>query len=165
MWVGNRTEIAKCHYLRDFHSVSLSETQAYPLLVLCCYLFSGRRFLQFLMCHIHFTHASLTCTGLLITVKDAGNYACKPTRLKKAYETIIHFTRHFARRSSILKLVIHHHNTRFMLFLSDQVRQRVLFSTPVPACRQPLHGRSHGGVATCNAFDVGCLTFDARGLR
>ena len=48
------------------------------------------------------------------TVKDAGNYASKPTRRQKAYATIIHFTRHFARRSPILKLVIHHHNTRFM---------------------------------------------------
>ena len=67
---------------------------------------------------------------LLITVKDAGNYASKPTRRQKAYETIIHFTRHFARRPLILKLVIHRHNTRFMLSLSGQVRQRVLFSTP-----------------------------------
>ena len=113
------------------------------------------------MCQIHFTHASLTCTDLLITVKYAGNYASKPTPRQKAYETIIHFTRHFVRRSSILKLVIHHHNTRFMLSLSGKVRQRVLFSTPVPACRQPLHGRSHGGVAACNAFDVckGLLDF------
>ena len=74
------------------------------------------------MCHTHFTHAYLTCTGLLITVKDAGNYASEPTRRQKADETIIHFTRHFSRRSPILKLVIHHHNTRFMLSLSGQVR-------------------------------------------
>ena len=94
-------------------------------------------------------------------MKDAGNYASKPTRRQKAYETIIHFTRHFARRSPILKLVIHHHNTRFMLSLSGQVRQRALFSTPVFACRQPLDGRSHGGVAACNAFDMckGLLDF------
>jgi len=44
---------------------------------------------------------------------------------KRHMRQSIHFTRHFARRSLILKLVIHHYNIRFILSLSAQVRQRV----------------------------------------
>ena len=35
------------------------------------------------MRHIHFTHASLACTGLVIIVKDASSYSSKSTRSQK----------------------------------------------------------------------------------
>ena len=35
--------------------------------------------MQFVNRHIHFAHASLACTCLVVTVKDAGSYSSKPT--------------------------------------------------------------------------------------
>ena len=39
--------------------------------------------MQFVNRHIHFTRASLTCTCVVIAVKDAASYSSKPTRSQK----------------------------------------------------------------------------------
>ena len=43
--------------------------------------------MQFVNRHIHFTHASVTCTCLVITVKDAGSYSSTLTKSRTSKNT------------------------------------------------------------------------------
>jgi len=72
---GQPTELKLQNFIHreDFHSVSLSDTYALLVLPTLLLIYCLVIFLQFVMCHIHVTHASLACTGLVITVKGAGS--------------------------------------------------------------------------------------------